>query len=160
MAAFKNILRSFIVMGLILTAGFLGLWFLGGNETKIVNQNLSALPESRNGEADQFSDIGGKTPQETLAFFVKTLEKNDLVSAIKYFVPENREMESEDLTKLYKANFLGDLIKDLKTVKNGKEIDDSHYRFEVVDLTDPAAQSTVEIELVKNTNGIWKIVYL
>lgn len=160
MAAFKNILRSFIVMGLILTAGFLGLWFLGGNETKIVNQNLSALPESRNGEADQFSDIGGKTPQETLAFFVKTLEKNDLVSAIKYFVPENREMESEDLTKLYKANFLGDLIKDLKTVKNGKEIDDSHYRFEVVDLTDPAAQSTVEIELVKNTNGIWKIVSL
>lgn len=149
MAAFKNILRSFIVTGLILGAGFFGLWLLSGNEIKITRPN-----------DDQFYDVGGTTPQETLNLFISTLEKNDLVSAIKYFVPENREMESEDLTKLYKANFLGDLVKDLKTVKNGKEIGDNHYRFEVVDLTDPAAQTTVEIELVKNTNGIWKIVSL
>jgi len=151
MAAFKNILRSFIVMGFILGIGFFGLWLLNenGSEIKITRPN-----------DDQFYDVGGTTPQETLNLFIKTLEKNDLVSAIKYFVPENREMESEDLTKLYKANFLGDLIRDLKTVKNGKEIDGNHYRFEVVDLTDPVAPPTVEIELVKNANGFWKIVSL
>lgn len=150
MAAFKNILRSFIVMGLILGAGFFGLWLLsGGTEIKITRPN-----------DDQFYDVGGTTPQETLRNFISALEKNDLISAVEYFIPENRETESEDLTKLYKANFLGDLIKDLKTVKNGKEIDSDHYRFEVVDLTDPMAQPTVEIELVKNADGFWKIVSL
>ena len=138
-------------MGLILGVGFFGLWLLNekGGEIKITRPN-----------DDPFYDIGGTTPQETLRNFISALEKNDLVSAIKYFVPENREMESEDLTKLYRANFLGDLVRDLKTVKNGKEIDGSHYRFEVVDLTDPAASPTVEIELVKNANGFWKIVSL
>ncbi len=151
MAAFKNILRSFIVMGLILGVGFFGLWILSekGGEIKITRPN-----------DDPFYDVGGTTPQETLSRFISALEKNDLVSAINYFIPENRETESEDLAKLYRANFLGDLIKDLKTVKNGKEIDGSHYRFEVVDLTDSVAPPTVEIELVKNAGGFWKIISL
>ena len=155
-------MRSLFIMAFVLGAGFLGLWFLGGKETRIVNQNPDTLSSLNNGSIDQFSDIGGKTPQETLALLIKTLEKNDLVSAIKYFVPENREMESEDLTKLSDANILGDLIKDLKNVKSGKAIDDNHYNFEIVDLSAPAQQdqAAIEIQLVKNTNGIWKIVSL
>jgi len=144
MASSKSILRSLYVMVLILGIGFFGLWLLGGNEIKITSQN-AAIPSNAH------------TPQETLDLLVKALEKNDLTAAVEYFVPENREMESEALTKLYDANILGELIQDLKNVKNGKSIDDSHYRFEVFDSS---GQSIAEIDLVKNENGIWKIVSL
>jgi len=156
LAASKNILRSLIVMGLILGVGFLGLWFLSGSEIKIKNQNPTSSEPQNNG-IDQFSNVGGKTPQETLNLFIKNLEKNDLISAVKYFVPENREVESEDLTKLYNINLLGDLIKDLKNIKNGKAVDSSHYRFEIFD---ESGQATVKIELIKNKNGLWKIISL
>ncbi|MEK7135004.1 MAG: hypothetical protein AAB735_01155 [Patescibacteria group bacterium] len=157
MAASKNILRSLIVMGLILGIGFFGLWLLSGSEIKIKNQSPAASPEPESNEIDQFSDIGGKTPQETVGLLTGALEKNDLILAVKYFVPENREVESEDLTKLYDANLLGDLIKDLKNLKNGKTVDSRHYLFEV---PDEAGGTAAEIELIKNKNGFWKIISL
>ncbi len=164
MAASKNILRSLIVMGLVLSVGFLGLWFLSGSEIKITRPNDTRLnngqavgQENQNGELDQFSNIGGKTPQETLGFLAVALEKGDLILAIKYFIPENREIESEDLTKLYNANILGDLIKDLKNLKNGKTMESGHYLFEVPDQNGGTA---VEIELIKNEKGLWKVISL
>jgi len=148
-------------MGLILGIGFFGLWFLSGSEIKIKNQSQSqspvVSPELQTNELDQFSDIGGKTPQETIGLLAGALEKNDLILAIKYFVPENREVESQDLTKLYNANFLGDLIKDLKNLKNGKTVDSRHYLFEV---PDESGGTAAEIELIKNKNGFWKIISL
>lgn len=144
-------------MGLILGIGFFGLWFLSGSEIKITRPNDTVGQENQNGEADQFSDIGGKTPQETIRFLAGALEKNDLILAIKYFVPENREVESQDLTKLYSTNLLGDLIKDLKNLKNGKTMDSRHYLFEVPDETGGTA---AEIELIKNEKGLWKILSL
>lgn len=163
MAAFKSTLRSVVVLGLILGAGFLGLWFLGGSKIKI--QNLGQKPTSlglenskpQNNGTDEFSDFGGKTPQETLKLFIAALEKNDLILAVKYFIPENREIESEDLTKLYEIHLLGDLIKDLKSVKSGKGIDDGHYRFKILD---EMGQTAIELELIKNQNGFWKIISL
>lgn len=157
MAASKNILRSLIVMGLVLGIGFFGLWFLSGSEIKITRPNDTVGQENQNGEADQFSDIGGKTPQETVGFLAGALEKNDLILAIKYFVPENREVESQDLTKLYDTNLLGDLIKDLKNLKNGKMVDSRHYLFEV---SDESGGTAAEIELIKNEKGLWKIISL
>jgi len=127
----------------ILGIGFLGLWFLGGNNINITNQN--ATP----------SDT--QTPQETLSLLIKALENSDLTAAVEYFVPENQAAESEALTKLYDANILGELIKDLKGVKDGKSIDDSHYRF---DVFDSSGQNIAEIDLVKNESGAWKIVSL
>jgi len=146
-------------MGLILGIGFFGLWFLNGNEIKITRPNDSDAvgQENQNGEVDHFSDIGGKTPQETVGLLTGALEKNDLILAIKYFVPENREVESQDLTKLHDTNLLGDLIKDLKNLKNGKTVDNRHYLFEVPDETGGIA---TEIELIKNENGFWKIISL
>ncbi|MCX6813995.1 MAG: hypothetical protein NT078_02185 [Candidatus Azambacteria bacterium] len=144
-------------MGLILGIGFFGLWFLSGSEIKIKNQSPTVSPEPQSNVTDQFSDVGGKTPQETLSLFIKTLENNDLIAAVKYFIPENREMESDDLTKLYNTNLLGDLIKDLKNLKNGKTIDSRHYLFEV---PDESGGTAVEIELIKNENGLWKIFSL
>ncbi len=151
-------------MGLILGIGFFGLWFLSGSEIKITRPNDTRLnngqavgQESQNGETDQFSDIGGKTPQETIGLLTAALEKSDLALAVKYFVPENREMESQDLTKLYDANLLGDLIKDLKNLKNGKTMDNRHYLFEV---PDESGGTAVEIELIKNEKGLWKIISL
>ena len=131
-------------MALILGVGFFGLWLLGENEINITNQDSTAPP-------------GTKTPQETLGLLIKALEKNDLTAAVEYFVPENQETESEALTKLYDANILGELIQDLKSVKDGKSIDNSHYRFEVYDSS---GQNIAEIDLVKNENGVWKIVSL
>lgn len=155
MAASKNILRSLIVMGLILGIGAAGLWLLSGSEIKIKNQSPVASPEHQGVSSDQFPNIGGKTPEETIGLLALALEKNDLILAIKYFVPENRETESEDLTKLYNTNLLGDLIKDLKNLKNGKVVDSHHYLFEV---PDESGGTAVEIELVKNEKGRWKVI--
>jgi len=144
-------------MGLILGIGFFGLWFLSGSEIKITRPNDTVGQENQNGKTDQFSDIGGKTPQETVGLLASALEKNDLILAIKYFVPENREVESQDLTKLYDTNLLGDLIKDLKNLKNGKIVDSRHYLFKVPDETGGTA---AEIELIKNEKGLWKVLSL
>ncbi len=146
-------------MGLILGIGFFGLWFLSGSEIKIKNQSSAVSPklQTNENELDQFSDIGGKTPQETIGFLAGALEKNDLILAIKYFIPKNREVESQDLTKLHNINLLGDLIKDLKNLKNGKMVDSRHYLFEVLDETGGTA---AEIELIKNEKGLWKVISL
>ncbi len=144
-------------MGLVLGIGFFGLWFLSGSEIKIKNPNSAVSPEPQSNESDQFSDIGGKTPQETVELLASALEKNDLVLAIKYFIPENREVESEDLTKLYNTNLLSDLIKDLKNLKNGKTVDRGHYLFEV---PDESGGTAAEIEMIKNEKDRWKIISL
>jgi len=160
MAASKNILRSLVVMGLILGIGFFGLWFLGGSQIKIKNKSpaVSSSPQSiSSNETDQFSDVGGKTPQETIGLLTSALEKKDLILAIKYFAPENRGVGSQDLTKLYATNLLGDLIKDLRKLKNGKTVDGSHYFFEVFD---EAGGTAAEIKLIKNEKGFWKIFSL
>ena len=159
MVAPKNILRSLIVLGLVLGIGLFGLWFLGGSEIKIKNQSpaVSSNLEQQNNGMDEFSDVGGETPQETMKLLAAALEKSDLALAVKYFVPENRETESEDLSKLYNANILGDLIKDLKNLKNGKTIDSNHHLFEVPDEN---GETVIEIELIKNEKGLWKILSL
>jgi len=131
-------------MVLILGIGFFGLWLLGGNEISITNQNSVTL-------------LNTQTPQEILNLLIKALEKNDLTVAVEYFVPENQEMESEALTRLYNANILDELIKDLKSIKNGKNIDSNHYRFEVFDSS---GQNIADIDLIKSENGAWKIVSL
>ena len=131
-------------MVLILGIGLFGLWLLGGNEISITNKNSATPPNTQ-------------TPQEILDLLVKALEKNDLTAAVEYFVPENREMESEALTKLHNANILGELIKDLKSVKDGRNINSNHYRFEVFDSS---GQNIADIDLIKNEKGIWKIVSL
>jgi len=118
MASSKSILRSLFVMVLILGIGFFGLWLLGGNEINIANQNAAPLSNTQIA-----ADNGGRTPQETLGLLIKALEKNDLTVAVEYFVPENQAAESEVLAKLYDANILGDLIEDLKSIKNGKNMD-------------------------------------
>lgn len=151
MAATKSILRIFVVMAFVLGAGFFGLWVLNGDNVEVVNNGAPTASQSQNTGIDRFSNIGGATPQETINLLIKSLEKNDLTAAVQYFIPENRGVESEDLTKLYDANILGELIKDLKSIKDGQAVKDDLYRFKIADL---------EIELKKNTNGIWKIISL
>ena len=158
MASFKGILRSVIVLASILLIGFLGLWFLSGSEINVKNQNnLPAKPPTNKDVADKFSDFGGETPQETLKLFIRALEKNDLTLAAKYFIPENREVVSEDLEKLNNTDMLGDLIKDLKNIKLGKPLDETRYYFEIIDET---GQTAAALELIKNQKGLWKMVSL
>ncbi len=158
MASSKGILRSFIVLVLILSTGFLGLWFLSGLKINVKNQNnLPAKTAANNDIIDGFSNFGGHTPQETLKLFIGALEKNDLTLAAKYFTPENRETASEDLEKLSSINMLGDLVKDLKNAKSGKLTNETHYYFEIID---EAGQAAAALELIKSQNGLWKIISL
>lgn len=159
MLKFKGILRSFIVSALVLGTGFFGLWFLGkyGAEIKIKNPDAELGQNFSESEKDEFYNFGDKTPQGTISLFVTALEKNNLVLAVKYFVPEAREKESEDLTKLRDANILGDLITDLKNLKNGQAIDKARYLLKVFDET---GQEAAEVELVKNKSGFWKLLAL
>ena len=158
MASFKGILRSVIVLASILLIGFLGLWFLSGSEINVKNQNnLPAKTPTNKDVADKFSDFGGGTPQGTLKLFIRALEKNDLTLAAKYFIPENREVVSEDLEKLNNTDMLGDLIKDLKNIKLGKPLDETRYYFEIIDET---GQTAAALELIKNQKGLWKMVSL
>ncbi len=145
-------------MSLILLVGFLGLWFLSGSEINIKNQNnLPAKTTVNKDIADKFSDFGGETPQETLRLLVRALEKDDLTLAAKYFIPENRRVVSEDLERLNNTNMLGDLLKDLKSIKLGKLLDETRYYFEIIDETGQAAAA---LELIKNHKGLWKIISL
>lgn len=156
MVSFKNILRSIVVLALVLAVGFLGLWLLGGSKINIKNQNVSAVNEIENKKMpDQFSDFGGKTPQETLRMLISALEKKDLALAARYFIPENRETVSEDLSKLNDTNLLGDLIKDLKNIKSGRQKNGIHYYFEI---NDEIGQAAAALELIKNSNGLWKVI--
>ena len=157
MASSKSILRSFIVLISILVVGFLGLWFLGSPKITIKNQNISSKNLVNKEKTDLFSDFGGGTPQETLKLLISALEKNDLTLAAKYFTPENRETASEDLARLNNTSLIGDLIKDLKGIKLGKLINETHYYFEISDQTD---QTSTELELVKNQKGFWKLISL
>ena len=159
MLKFKGVIRSFIVLALVLGAGFFGLWFLGkyGTEIKIKNPDVGTLQNVSESEKDEFYNVGGKTPQETISLFVSALEKNNLVLAVKYFIPDAREKESEDLIKLKDAGILSDLIHDLKNLKNGQVIDNTHYLFKVFDET---GQAAAEVELVKNKDGFWKLLAL
>ena len=158
MASSKGILRSFVVLVLVFAVGFLGLWFLSGSEIKIKDQKAytskTQIDEKSN---DQFSNIGGQTPQETLKLLIFSLENKNLTLAAKYFTPENRETASEDLARLDNTKLLGDLVKDLKNIKLGKLSDETHYIF---NITDQDGQTAAELELIKNDKGFWKITSL
>lgn len=158
MASSKDIIRSVIVLILILSFGFLGLWFLGGEKINIKNQGTSQIKTAIDEEInDKYEKLGGKTPQETLKMLITALEKNDLTLATQYFIPENRETASEDLSRLDNTNLLSDLIKDLKNIKSGKLTNENYYYFEVLDEIN---HDSSELEFVKNKKGFWKIISL
>lgn len=158
MASNKGVVRSIVVLVLILATGFLGLWFLGGEKINIKNQNtLPGKIAADEKTAYQSKEFGGKTPQETLRMLILALEKKDLTLAAKYFIPENRETASEDLSRLDNINLLGDLIEDLKNIKSGKLKNEIHYYFEILD---EVGQTSAELELIKDQKGFWKIISL
>lgn len=158
MASSKGIIRSVIVLILILSFGFLGLWFLGGEKINIKNQGTSQIKTAIDEEInDKYEKLGGKTPQETLKMLITALEKNDLTLATQYFIPENRETVSEDLSRLDNTNLLSDLIGDLKNIKSGKLKNENYYYFEILDAINNGSS---ELEFVKNRKGFWKIISL
>ena len=150
----KSFLRATVIFVLILGLGWLGIWVLGRPGTSIEVK----VPEAANSVAesggDDFSSHGGKTPGEAIKFLISALEKGDLTLAAKYFVPEIREAESEDLNKLSSADLLADLISSLKNLNSGKLLNSSHYRYEINDET---GQPVAEVDLIKNETGLWKI---
>lgn len=150
----RSFLRAAIVFLLILGLGWFGIWVLGrpGKSIEVKAPEAENLAAETGG--DDFASYGGNTPSEAIRLLIAALEKNDLTLAAKYFVPEIREAESEDLNKLSGANLLADLISSLKNLNSGKSLDDSRYRYEI---NDEFGQPVAEIELVKNDASLWKI---
>jgi len=147
------------VLTLVLGVGGLGLWLLRGAEFTVKNSDADKSTAVSGAKSeDVFSDFGGKTPEKTLLLLIVALEKNNLTLAAKYFAPELRTSQSEDLEKLRKAKLIADLVKSLKSIKTGKNIDGSHYQFEVPGET--GGETVIEIELIKNSAGLWKIISL
>ena len=147
----KRILRSVFVLAMVLGIGWFGLWFLENSrgfkvenpERKIDSQSIAA------------GEYGGKTPRETLDLLIAALEKNNVDLALKYFAPELREAQSHDLKKLQDAKLLADLVKTLKGVKSGKNLNENHYQFDVPE--EEAGEIIAEIEMEKNETGFWMI---
>jgi len=150
----RSFLRAGIVFILILGLGWTGIWFLGRSGASVEIKNPETISSEIEDDSDNFSGYGGKTPNETIKLLVAALEKENITLASKYFVPEIREAESEDLNKLSGANLLADLVSSLKNLEDGRLLNSSYYRYEVRDET---GQSVAEIDLVKNKAGLWKI---
>ena len=147
----KPILRSIFILALVLGVGWLGLWFLGnsrGFEVENPKQKIDSQPII-------VDERGGKTPRETLNLLIAALEKNNIDLALKYFAPELREAQSHDLKKLQDAKLLADLVKTLKGVKSGKNLNENHYQFDVPE--EEAGEIIAEIEMEKNETGFWMI---
>ncbi len=150
----RSFFRAGIVFVVLLGLGWAGLWVLGRPGMQIKIQAPSGSQPQAISGTDSFSSFGGVTPDQTIGLLVAALEKGDLALAAKYFVPEVREAEADDLKKLNDAQLIPDLIKTLKTVKGGQATDSSHWRY---DVTDDTGQPAVEIDLNKNNSGLWKI---
>lgn len=155
----KGILRSIVVFILLVAAGFLGLEFLGRGSVINVKNASPTLPprESEAHLPDAFADFGGETPKATIALLISALQNNDLALAARYFSPESRDFELEDLTKLSKLGYLGEMIKYLKSVGEGVKIDDRRHSFTI---KDESGEPALEIRLSKNAKNIWKITSL
>lgn len=107
---------------------------------------------------------GGNTPEETLAFFINALEKEDVELASKYFYLNTDEKSKyflthdewkEGLVKIKNENRIPELISTIKKMekKEGGEKDISEY---VLKGKDGIADYTLILKL--NTySSVWKI---
>lgn len=148
-----------MVFLLLLGLGWFGIWILSESKLKIEvgdRDNVHNDIKSANIE-DPFHSFGGKTPEATLKLLVSALEKSDLNLAAKYFVPEVRDLESQELSKLKEMGFITEMVKSLKSLDGGSFVGANRYYFESIDGTN---QESIRIELIKNKDGLWKIISL
>ena len=103
---------------------------------------------------------GGKTPEETLQLFIDALKAGDIELASKYFVVEERGKKLEFLQKVKVAGNLESMAQDLERPKEKYSLiegDDSRYIF---DIFNDRGELSVQVDIGRGSNGVWKIIDL
>jgi hypothetical protein len=99
---------------------------------------------------------GGKTPEETLALYIKALEAKNIEEAAKYFMIDDQQYMLEQIQVLAKDDEIyQDWLNKTKTAKKVKE-EGNLARFEYITSID-GVETVVSFILNKSSNGIWKL---
>ncbi len=116
---------------------------------------------------------GGNSPEETLDLFIDAIKKRDIDLAVKYYAVPQRDKAKKYLSNLTDEE-ANNIINSVSRAKNGKlEIDSDMARFSYIEkVTDgyimvngrkipvPSGDSVQSIQLGRNPNRKWKILYL
>lgn len=112
-----------IVVIILVGAGYWYSYLFVSVEFKNINEWIDEKPRSQGEllhyfdkleEAYKNDDIGGKTPEETLALFIQALKENDLDKASTYFVVDYRTEALRSLENSRKNNVLPEIIADIE----------------------------------------------
>ncbi|MEX0651954.1 MAG: hypothetical protein WD509_00560 [Candidatus Paceibacterota bacterium] len=163
-----KVLLTLLVLIIAVTGYYYSYLFIPISEFKDVDEWMEERPRSR-GEyinyitkleaAAKADDVGGQTPQETLALWVEAVKADDLEKASTYFLITRQKDALETMNLSKENNVLPDVI---------AEIEDGGYwlvnkytgaRFNTETLSEQRAGAVgFEFEFVRNDdNGVWKI---
>ncbi len=105
-------------------------------------------------EAYRKDDIGGETPQETLALWVEAVKEGNLEKASTYFLVEYRSGALERMEESKKNSVLPDIIADIEDGGTWKESENLGASFESTIDGTPGYY----FEFTKNPyTGVWKL---
>ena len=163
-----KILLSLLVLIIGVTGYYYSYLFIPITEYKDVDEWMEERPRSRGEfinyitkleEAGRVDDIGGTTPQETLALWVEAVKADDLEKASTYFLITKQRDALEGMKESKENEVLPRIISDIEdggrwliTEYTGARFNTSTY-VEVQERGRPG----FEFEFVENSeNGIWK----
>ncbi len=153
--------------------GFGVLYALPFFESRNQAANYLIKREEEMKQAIYADTYGGNSPEETLELYIDAIKKRDIDLAVKYYAVPQQDKAREYLANLTdeEANII---ISSVSRARNGKlEIDSDIARFSYIEKVNdgyvmvdgrkipvPPGDSIQTIELGRNPNRKWKILYL
>ncbi len=101
-------------------------------------------------------EMGGKTPEETLALFLEAVKKEDFDLASQYAIYGMRDSIKSNLLKIKNGGNISLLIKDLNHTEKIMTPEFGPDSLDFVIKENDIKKYTV-LSMGKNKNGIWKI---
>lgn len=111
-------------------------------------------------EAAAKDDIGGQTPQETLALWVEAVKAGDLEKASTYFLITERKSALEVMKESVKNGVMPDVIADIENggVWDVGEYTGAHFDTSTVEEVKESGYPGFEFRFTRNdSNGVWKM---
>ena len=154
----------------VIFGGFL-VWQMFWSPEAVQEKELEKNFELMSSAMEQFEKqmredtYGGKTPEETLRFFILALEEGDVDLASKYFAvnisspatTERTKIMTESLKKIKEEQKLGEFIEILKIMKPLEVVQSSR---EIFLFGVKNKDNLVEYSMIlkkNNLSGVWKI---